>query len=113
MAHQLQQKPDLLLTFVKTARIPADKTVWHLIAQPVTGAGHNAHMLTLQPDFFVQLPNHGLLGRLATINAALRKLPGVRTDTLAPKHLIFLVEQDDADVRPEAVSIQHNQTPNF
>jgi len=37
----------------------------------------------------------------------------MRTDTLSPKHLIFLVEQDDADIRPEAVSVEHNQTPIF
>ena len=32
---------------------------------------------------------------------------------LAPKYLISLVEQDDADVRPKAVPVKHNQTPIF
>jgi len=31
----------------------------------------------------------------------------------APKNLIFLVEQDDADVGPKPISVKHNQTPNF
>src|SRR5674536_35685 len=61
----------------------------------------------------MQFPNHGLLCGLAPVNAALWKLPGVRTDTLTPEHLIFLVEQDDADVGPKAVPVKHNQTPIF
>jgi hypothetical protein len=59
----------------------------------------------------MQFPNHGLLWGFAPVNAALWKLPGVRPNTLAPKHLTFLVEQDDADVRPKAVPVKHNQTP--
>ncbi|MEY3939202.1 MAG: hypothetical protein RL659_2043 [Pseudomonadota bacterium] len=35
------------------------------------------------------------------------------SDALAPKHLIFLVEQNDADVRPKAFAVKHNQIPNF
>ncbi len=30
---------------------------------------------------------------------------------LAPEHLVFLIEQDDADVGPKAVPVKHNQTP--
>jgi hypothetical protein len=29
----------------------------------------------------------------------------------APKYLIFLVEQDDADIGAKAVPVKHNQTP--
>src|SRR5690606_38787479 len=61
--------------------------------------------------FFVQFPEHGLLGGLAPVNATLRKLPAVGADALAPEHLVLLVEQDDADVRPKAVPVKHNQTP--
>jgi hypothetical protein len=61
----------------------------------------------------MQFPEHGLLGVFAPINAALRKLPRVGAYTLAPKYLTFLVEQDDADVRPEAVPVEHNQTSKF
>ena len=55
---------------------------------------------------------HGRV-RFAGVDAALRELPGVGADALAPEHLVSLVEQDDADVRPEAVPVKHNQTPNF
>jgi hypothetical protein len=34
-------------------------------------------------------------------------------DTFTPKHLIFLVEQDDADVGPKPIAVKHNQTPIF
>ena len=61
----------------------------------------------------MQFPEHGLLGAFAPIDAALRELPGVGADALAPENLVFLVEQDDADVGPEAVPVEHNQTPNF
>jgi prolyl-tRNA synthetase len=37
----------------------------------------------------------------------------VGTYAFAPKNLIFLVEQDDADVGPKAVPVKHNQTPIF
>ncbi|AGX88571.1 hypothetical protein Cenrod_2517 [Candidatus Symbiobacter mobilis CR] len=39
------------------------------------------------------------------------ELPGVRVDPFPPKHLIFLVEQDDADIGPESVPVEHNQSP--
>ena len=61
----------------------------------------------------MQLTEHGLLGGFSPVNATLRKLPAVGAYTLAPEHLVFLVEQDDADVRPKAVPVKHNQTPNF
>jgi hypothetical protein len=113
VAHQLQQIPDLLLALVVPTRITADEPVRHLVAQPVAGTGHDAHVLRLESDFFVQFPEHGLLGTLAAIDAALRELPGMGPDALAPENLVLLVEQDDADVGPEAVAVEHNQTPIF
>src|SRR6185295_12452797 len=113
LPHELQQEPDLLLALVVATRVAADVPVRHLIAQPVTGTGDDAHMLGLQPHFFVQFPEHRLFGCLAPIDAALRKLPAVCAYALAPEHLVFLVEQDDADVGPKAVPVKHNQTPIF
>jgi hypothetical protein len=66
----------------------------------------------VQAHFLVQLAEHRLLGRLAVIDAALRELPGVGPDPLAPEHLVLLVEQDDADVGPEPFTVEHNQ-PQF
>ena len=112
-AGELEQKPDLFLSFVVAARIPADVAVRHLVAQPVSGSGNNGYVLRLEPHFFVQFAEHGLFRGFAPVNAALRKLPRVGTYAFAPKNLIFLVEQDDADVGPKAVPVKHNQTPNF
>jgi hypothetical protein len=67
----------------------------------------------MEPHFLVQFPEHGLLGTFAAVDAALRKLPGMCADALAPENLVSLVEQDDADVGPEAVPVKHNQTPIF
>jgi hypothetical protein len=61
----------------------------------------------------VQFTEHGLLGSFSPVNATLWKLPRVGTYALTPKNLISLVEQDDADVRPKAVPVKHNQTPIF
>jgi len=61
----------------------------------------------------VEFPEHRLFGRFAAVYAALRELPAVGAYALAPEHLVFLVEQDDADVRPKAVPVKHNRTPIF
>ena len=113
VAHQLKQIPDLFLAFVMTARIAADVPVRHLIAQPVPRTGDQAHMVGMQSHLLMQLTKHGLLGGFAPVNATLRKLPAVGANAFAPEHLVLLVEQDDADVRPKAVPVKHNQTPNF
>jgi hypothetical protein len=70
-------------------------------------------MLRLKPHFFVQLAKHGLLGCFTPVNATLRKLPRVGTYALAPKYLISLVHQDDADVGTKPIAVKHNQNPNF
>ncbi len=112
-ARKLEQEPDLLLAFVMAARITADIALRHLVAQPVTGTGHNCNMLRLEPHFLMQFAVHGLLWGFAPVNAALRKLPRMGAYAFAPKNLIFLVEQDDADVGPKPIPVKHNQTPNF
>jgi hypothetical protein len=59
----------------------------------------------------MQLAQHRLLRRLTVFDAALRKLPRVGAQPLAPENLVAGVEQDDADVGPEAFPVEHNQTP--
>ncbi len=113
VADQLEQEPDLLLALVVAACVTADVPVWHLVAQPVPCAGHHADVARLQPDLLVQFTEHGLLGSLPSINATLRELPAVGADPLAPEHLVPLVEQDDADVGPKTVPVEHNLTPIF
>ena len=70
-------------------------------------------MVRKQPNFLVQFTEHGLFGGFAPVNATLRKLPAVGADALAPKYLVSLVEQDDADIGPKTVPVKHNQTPIF
>jgi len=41
------------------------------------------------------------------LDAALRKLPCMLSYPLAPKHLIFVVRDDNADIRAVAVSVYH------
>ena len=65
-------------------------------------------MLGLQPDLLMKLPVHGLLGRFATLDATLRKLPGVFTYALAPTDLVLSVTKNNADVRAIAFTIEHN-----
>src|SRR5690606_12862968 len=106
VADQLQQIPNLFLALVVSPRIASDIPVWHLVAQPVPGAGNHADMGWLQSHLFVQFAEHGLFWGLAPVNATLRKLPTVGAYALPPEHLVLLVEQDDADVRPKAVPVK-------
>jgi hypothetical protein len=64
----------------------------------------------MQAGFFVQLPIHRLHGGLTVLDAPLRKLPGMFAKPFAPKHLVVSVQEDDADVRAKAFTIQHTTT---
>ena len=68
-------------------------------------------MLGLQADFLLQLAVHGLRGGLAVLDSALRELPGVLVDALAPEHLVSLVCKDDADIGTVAIAIEHTIPP--
>jgi hypothetical protein len=70
-------------------------------------------MVRHQTHFFVQFTEHGLLGIFTPVNATLGELPRVGTYAFAPENLASLVEQDDADVGPEAIAVEHNQTSKF
>src|SRR5215212_3343342 len=94
------------------ARIASYEMRRNLVPQPVAGACDDAHVIGVEPDFLMQLTVHRLLRRFAVIDAPLRELPGVGPDSLAPEHLVSVVEQDDADVGSEPVTVEHNQ-PQF
>ena len=108
--NQPQQIPDLLLSLVVTSGIAPYESVRHFVTQPVPCAGNDAHVFRHQPHFFVQLSVHRLLWRFAPVDATLWKLPRVGADAFAPEHLVSLVEQNDADIGPEAFSVKHNQS---
>jgi hypothetical protein len=96
-----------------TTGIASDEPIRHLIAQPVSRASHNADVFGFESDLFVQLSVHRLFGRFAPVDATLWELPGVGPDPFAPKYLVLLVEQNDADIGPEAFSVKHNQPQIF
>ena len=66
------------------------------------------HVLGPKPDLFMEFAVHGLLRRFAVLDATLWKLPGVFPYPLAPKNLVTLIDQDDADVRAVAFTIEHD-----
>src|SRR5687768_17052955 len=107
---QAQQIPDLLLPAIGGAlrfALPARPALRHLVAQPFARAAEDAHVAALQADLLLELAVHGLQRRLAGLDAALGKLPGVLVHALAPEDLVPLVGEDDADVRTVAFLVEH------
>lgn len=47
------------------------------------------------------------------LDTPLWKLPRVAAQALAPKNLIFVVQQDDPDVGPEPFTVEHNWPQNI
>src|SRR5437899_7708689 len=104
---QPQQEPDLFLPPVVAAPVPFEPLRRHLVAQPVARPPQDLHVTGQQAHFFTQFAVHRLHRRFPELDPALRELPGVFLDALTPKDLVAPVAEDDADVRPIAVSIEH------
>ncbi|MNJ63858.1 hypothetical protein D3C77_597830 [compost metagenome] len=83
------------------------QTLRQTIAQPATGAGEDVHIPLFQPDFLVQFAVQRFFGRLARVDATLRKLPGVLVDPPRPQHLSDIIGEDDADIRAKTIGIDH------
>src|SRR5262249_39911943 len=101
-ADHAQQEPDLLLAAVAAAvdvARAARPFLRYVVAQPLARAAEDEHVAAREADLLLELAEHGLQRRLAVLNSALRELPGVLIDALAPEHLVSLVGKDDADVR--------------
>src|SRR5690606_16797823 len=84
-----------------------DEMVRHVITQPITCAPQYADMFRLQAYFFVELAIHGLHRAFAIFDAALWKLPCVFPDSLAPKDLVFAIDENNADIGTVAFTIKH------
>src|SRR5690606_10068082 len=85
LAGQPKQKWFLLrLADADRLGVAANQPLRQTIAQPATGAGEDFHILRQQADFFMQLPIQCLLGAFIALDTALRKLPGLLTDTPGP-----------------------------
>src|SRR5882724_10655580 len=107
---QPQQEPDLLLPPVIAAPIPFEPLRGHFVAQPIACPSQDLHMGGQQAHLFPQFAVHRLHRRFPDLDPALRELPGVFLDALAPENLVASVAENDADVRPVAVSIEHTQS---
>src|SRR5690606_26138476 len=110
-ADQPQQAPDLLLSFIVATPLTPDELIRHVIKQPVARAPQNADMFGLQAHFLVAFALHGLHRALAVLGAASRALRCVFPDSLAPKDLVFAVDENDADMGAVAFTIEHGPPP--
>ncbi len=68
-------------------------------------------MRRLKPDFFLEFPEHRLLGRFSAIDTALRKLPSVLSNPFTPEDLVFQIAQNNPYVGAIAVTIDHVSHP--
>src|SRR4051812_18155740 len=105
-----KQEPDLLLAAIGATPVAAHPLVGNFVAQPLARATEDAHMIGLEPGLFFELAKHRLLGRLAVLDPALWKLPGMLVNALAPEHLVAGVAKDDADVGAVPIFIEHPDT---
>ena len=101
----------MFLPSVGTATFAADIVLRHFIAHPVTRAPEDLYMRRIKPDFFLEFPEHRLLGRFSAVDATLRKLPSVLPDPFTPEDLVFQVAQDNPYVGAIAVTIDHFSHP--
>src|SRR5689334_4612017 len=112
VAEEPKQVPDLLLAAIAAPVLALDPVGRNLVAQPLARTTEDLHVLRVETDFFLELPIHRLLGSLAGLDAALRKLPRVLADPFAPEYLVLRVGDDDGDVRAIAVTVQHRDHLN-
>jgi len=108
LSEHAQEIPDLFLSAVESSPFAPHPPRGDIVMEPVLGAGQQPHMLRPKAGLFVELAIHRLLWVLAVLNAALRELPGLLTDAFSPEDLVDLVDENDADVGPVAMFIQHN-----
>jgi len=62
-------------------------------------------VLRTQPDFFIQLPEERVIGRLPSTDTALRKLPTPATAATTQEELTTVPHENDTDVRPITLAI--------
>ncbi len=71
-------------------------------------SSEHAHMLRPESRLLEELAVHRSLRLFSVLDAPLWELPGLFANALAPEDLIDLVDENDADVGPVAMFIQHN-----
>ncbi len=109
-ADQPEQEPNLFLPAIGTAPFPAYPLAGYIVTQPIPGATDDADMLRQQPNFLVQLAEHGLFRGFALFDAPLRELPGMFAYPFAPKNFVVLIDQNNTDIRAIAFPVEHDAT---
>ncbi|GLR08334.1 hypothetical protein GCM10007905_10530 [Mixta theicola] len=66
----------------------------------------------MQADFFKEFAVHGLFRRFSGINPALRKLPGVLSETPGPQYLSLSVTNYNTNIWAVAIIVDHGTTSN-
>ena len=107
VTHKSQDVPALLLTDAEWPPVAADEALREAVPEPSAGAADNLHVGRAEPHLFVELPEHGLLRRLVPADPALGKLPGILAHPAGPQQLPGRVGQNDPDVGPETVRVDH------
>src|SRR5699024_6867286 len=105
--HQPKHEPFLFLADTHRPPVAANIAPWQSVTQPAAGTADDADMLRSQAELFLQLPKQGVLGLFAALNSALRELPRLLADTLCPEHLSVYIAQNNANVGPEPLRIDH------
>jgi hypothetical protein len=58
----------------------------------------------------MEFAKHGLNWTLALLDAALGELPSMFPNALTPEDLIFLINEDDSNIRTVAFAIKHGHS---
>jgi len=86
----------------------ANIATWQSVAMPAPGHSQDFDIIRGQTHFFVELTKHRLFWGFVGVNPALRKLPRVSAaDSAAPQDITPLVTDDDSDIRPKPIGIDH------
>src|SRR5690606_169890 len=94
-------------SFIVATRITPNKITRHVIAQPIARPPQNTDMLGEQADLFVEFAIHRLHGAFTVLDAPLRKLPRMFAYALTPEDLVLIINEDNANVRAVAFTVQH------
>src|SRR6185437_495190 len=105
LASQPEKEPALLLADAHRLLIAAHVARGQPVSQPASGVPEELDVGLLEPDFLIQLPEHGLLEALALTHATLRKLPAAPARAPPEEDLACAAHQHDADVRAKAIRI--------
>lgn len=106
-AHQPQQVPALLLTHAQRPGITAYEPRRQAVTQPITGTTDEPDMFGPEPYLLAEFAIQRLLRGFVALNAALRELPGVLPYTARPEEPPLPVAEDDPDVCPIPLGINH------